>query len=358
MEQKREYAALDIAKWIAALLVVSIHVPPFLSVGGWSHFIAMQIVARFAVPFFFLTSGFLFFSKIDFSNMEKRGNKRRILHDVRHLLSIYLIWSALYLPTRLIGVRFTAETFMWETKVLVRDFLFAGIASHLWYLTATVVAIGMVFLLLKKTKITTVLMISAFFYLLGLLGDSYSFLIKGIPPLENALQIYYRLFVTTNNGIFFGFFFVSIGAYVAHKKTLPDKHTCGVFFSFFSIALVLEASGVRLFSGGFQAFSIYVNRWIFLVPAVTFLFLLLLQVNVCVTEKTYCLRLESLVIYLIHPLISYALGFILPLFQIGTIQQNSLPYFILVILIAQLFAMAVSSHIKKPRFFQFLFMGK
>lgn len=358
MEQKREYAALDIAKWIAALLVVSIHAPPFLSVGGWSNFIAMQIIARFAVPFFFLTSSFLFFSKIDTTDMGKKENKRRILHDVRHLLKIYLIWSVLYLPTRLIGVRFTTETFVWQTKVLVRDFLFAGIASHLWYLTATVVAISLVFLLLKKIKIATVLMISALFYLLGLLGDSYSFLIKGIPPLENALQIYYRLFVTTNNGIFFGFFFVSIGAYVARKKTLPDRHTCLALFSFFSIALVLEALGVRLFAGGFQASSIYVNRWIFIVPAVTFLFLFLLQVNVCATKKTRCLRLESLVIYLIHPLISYALGFILPLFQIGTIQQNSLPYFILVILIAQLFAMAVSSHIKKSRLFQFLFMAK
>ena len=64
--ERKTYYALDVAKFISAFLVVCIHTGPLLDVDATGNFILVQILARLAVPFFFVASGFLFFRKLDF----------------------------------------------------------------------------------------------------------------------------------------------------------------------------------------------------------------------------------------------------------------------------------------------------
>ena len=58
--ERKTYYALDVAKFISAFLVVCIHTGPLLDVDATGNFILVQILARLAVPFFFVASGFLF----------------------------------------------------------------------------------------------------------------------------------------------------------------------------------------------------------------------------------------------------------------------------------------------------------
>ena len=58
---KRQYASIDIARYVSALLVVCIHTFPFLEISETFNTYFIHTVCRLAVPFFFTTSGFFFF---------------------------------------------------------------------------------------------------------------------------------------------------------------------------------------------------------------------------------------------------------------------------------------------------------
>ena len=65
---KRQYASIDIARYVSALLVVCIHTFPFLEISETFNTYFIHTVCRLAVPFFFTTSGFFFFRNYDSEN--------------------------------------------------------------------------------------------------------------------------------------------------------------------------------------------------------------------------------------------------------------------------------------------------
>ena len=58
VEGKKEFGGIDCFKVIAALLVVAIHTSPLTCFGGNADFVLTRILARTAVPFFFMVSGY------------------------------------------------------------------------------------------------------------------------------------------------------------------------------------------------------------------------------------------------------------------------------------------------------------
>lgn len=56
MSQKQKSGGLDIFRIIAALLVISIHTSPFSGISENLDFFVTRIVARVAVPFFFMVT--------------------------------------------------------------------------------------------------------------------------------------------------------------------------------------------------------------------------------------------------------------------------------------------------------------
>ena len=63
MDKNKSYAGIDFFRVIAALLIISIHTSPLASFSQMGDFILTRIVARVAVPFFFMTSGFFLISR-------------------------------------------------------------------------------------------------------------------------------------------------------------------------------------------------------------------------------------------------------------------------------------------------------
>ena len=64
MSTNQNYNILDITKFFMALLVVCIHIK-ILPNNEYVSLIFTNVIARVAVPFFFVCSGFLFFKKQD-----------------------------------------------------------------------------------------------------------------------------------------------------------------------------------------------------------------------------------------------------------------------------------------------------
>lgn len=97
--KKKNYAAIDVAKYVSALLVVCIHTYPLYDLSPAANTFLIQAICRFAVPFFFVVSAFLFFSKIDpAAGMHDALNLGMLKHYLRRLALLYGAWSVIYLP--------------------------------------------------------------------------------------------------------------------------------------------------------------------------------------------------------------------------------------------------------------------
>lgn len=127
---KRQYASIDIARYVSALLVVCIHTFPFLEISETFNTYFIHTVCRLAVPFFFTTSGFFFFRNYDSENEDL--NETRLKKALIRLFRIYLIWTIIYLPYTIFDYTHTG----FQIKYLftyVRDFFLNGSYYHLWF---------------------------------------------------------------------------------------------------------------------------------------------------------------------------------------------------------------------------------
>ena len=58
MQKQKNYVWLDRFRLIAALLVIAIHTSPLASFSGEADFFLTRVLARIAVPFFLMVTGF------------------------------------------------------------------------------------------------------------------------------------------------------------------------------------------------------------------------------------------------------------------------------------------------------------
>ena len=178
MMGKKKYGAIDIAKYVSALLVVCIHTFPFYEVSVRLNAYWIQTVCRLAVPFFFVSSGFFFFRKWDKNHPE--ANQEALSRYEKRLGKIYLIWTIIYLPYTIwdytrAGFRF------YHIFAYLRDLLLNGSYYHLWFLPAL------------------------------------------IPYVSFLFSFFTKLLVTARNGIFFGPIFVGMGLLLARSHRLSHR---------------------------------------------------------------------------------------------------------------------------------------
>ena len=67
MTKNESYSGIDYFRFIAALLIVAIHTSPLSSFSAMGDFIFTRIIARVAVPFFLVTSGFFLISRYSYN---------------------------------------------------------------------------------------------------------------------------------------------------------------------------------------------------------------------------------------------------------------------------------------------------
>lgn len=118
------YNAIDLLKFICSILVVIIHVPLFGSYENLNtlDFVLTTYVCRLAVPFFFISSGFLIFRKMAISNINYTAIKRYIYK----ILYLYILWSIIYFPVLLNSYLSNGISFFKFVIVIIRNFMISG----------------------------------------------------------------------------------------------------------------------------------------------------------------------------------------------------------------------------------------
>lgn len=187
---KTYYSGIDITKFICAIMVVAIHTQPFINFSWLDR--GPGIVTRLAVPFFFVCTGFFLFDDI----VDSPKIKKYLLR----ILLLYVIWSIVYLP------------FNWPIDDLIRTFLIEGVSGHLWYLPALLFSIVLILILDRIISVKAILLLSSIVYLLGVFLSTY----KSISSLFIGERVFEIIeFIGTRNGLFYGFFYVSLGMWIS-----------------------------------------------------------------------------------------------------------------------------------------------
>ena len=137
----------DLFKWAAALFVLLLHVPFPGDVGG-----TVRMFARWAVPFFFMVSGYFTYGAV------QRQDAGRLLRRMRRLLRIfvpaagfYALWCCFLLSDKTPAAFFKSHYAM---RNVVSFFLLNNTQSkpHLWFIPALIYCYGVVLLLMKMHR--------------------------------------------------------------------------------------------------------------------------------------------------------------------------------------------------------------
>ncbi|TMT87508.1 acyltransferase [Haloterrigena sp. H1] len=209
--------SIDSVRIIAMAFVVAIHTDPFRGLGATGNMVNFLIdsVARFVVPFFFMTSGYFF----------ARKTARRELTDyftdrVTTITSLYAAGLLLSAPVFLAGTAVRAGA---ENRDIIRSsalkltefvsppaLLYYGtsVSEILWFLPALLLSLTFVSLFVRIDKTDYLVPISLVFHVIGLLGASYTMFVDIPFEIRDAL--------------FFGFFYTSLGYAIYSRDWQPD----------------------------------------------------------------------------------------------------------------------------------------
>lgn len=295
--EMKSFYGIDIVKFICAILVVSIHIAPFgnnerLSLLNYG---IQNYLARLAVPFFFVTSGFFLFRKTRYDAFDVH---LPIQYAIK-LFRLYVIWTSIYGIFIIKDILNDEKGVIHGTLIFIRNFLFTGTYIHLWYLNASIFAVLLISLLIyKKVKIKYIFISSAILYIIGLFGQTYFGLLEPLRNNEHlwgGLRIFGKIIGTTRDGLFEAFFFTGLGMLIAyvpvHIKT--KNAVCGFIISmilFFGEAIAVHHLGwIR-----------ETDMYIMLVPATFFLFYIVAHIELKSSNTYRTLRLMSSLIFYMH----------------------------------------------------------
>ncbi|MDH6307587.1 surface polysaccharide O-acyltransferase-like enzyme [Dysgonomonas sp. PFB1-18] len=209
---------LDYFRIILSLLVITLHSQPLFSEDSLTGWFISNGIARIAVPCFFIISGYFIAGRLD--------NRRELAQYLSRLLIVYIVWTAIYLPTY-IGT------------VAPRSLITFSILGyyHLWFLPALILGVLMLKAAHSFIKNDNIILLSTLIlYIAGYILESYGF--------QN------RLFC---NGIFFGYPFVAIGYYINKNRVAENIKPVYIY-------LLLIAGSVALFTQSYLDYGIEMYR--------------------------------------------------------------------------------------------------
>jgi serine/alanine racemase len=349
MRTKPNYGWLDRFRIIAALAVIAIHTSPLDTFHEGADFFLTRVLARIAVPFFFMVTGH--FVVAGFLPSGKAAPSTKSMVRFRKFLAktsmLYLFCIILYLPVGIYAGHYKDMS----VGVLLRMLFFDGTFYHLWYFPACIMGVALVYLLSRFLSLGAMTAVSAVLYAIGLLGDSYYGLVEKVPALEAFYGFLFQISSYTRNGLFLAPLFLVLGAWMAGAaqgqdgRDLSEKRLflCSLFALSFAL-MTGEAFLLRHFQ-----FQRHDSMYLLLVPVMLFLYRFLLCIPV---KSDRAFRTASTWIYVLHPaFIVVVRGIAKPLGLTGLLVDNSLVHYLAVsfLSVAAAFAMVWLQSMLKAR---------
>ena len=306
---KLNYQNLNILKYISSILIIILHLRPFLNYSNELDLAFNNIITRICVPIFFIITGY-------FVAKKEKVNENYIKEYIKKTIPLYLIWSLLYIPV-IIGtiiqylpiineyiskINITLPLLIILSIILLPIIVlialcYTGVYYHLWYFPAIIFSLIVLKKWKQKFNIKYLLIISFILLLFGATETYY-----GVLPLsiKRILSYYYNIFFTTRNFLFFGLFYVVLGYYIGTKEKAYSKYCfLKLIVSFFLLtfeAILLHDTG-RLNS----------NILLSCIPLTYYLFISAIYITNSV-KLNFQFGTYSKYYYLIHPMVIFVIS--------------------------------------------------
>lgn len=179
--------------------------------------------------------------------------------------------------------------------------MFVGSYMQLWYFPALIFSVVVISALLsKRVSLKKITVIAFFFYVMGLLTESWFGVIRplqfSVPEFWNFLKAVKMVIFTTRDGLFEGLLFVAMGAIVAFYGFKIRQRNALIGFLVTYSLMFIEALGLKCF-GFVRARDVY----LFLVPLAWFAFGLVVNQRIQSSSSIFkTLRNLSSLIFYIH----------------------------------------------------------
>lgn len=288
-ELNKKYPAIDVGKFLCALLVLFYHyftehdpVPALLEE-------ALSLYAV-AVALFMTISGFLTFNKL--KNLENKPDRWAYIYkQVLRILKIYLLWSIPYLIFTICRWDFSAITpsfVLWK----IQGWIFHTTFSTIWFLPSLAIGLLISYYVTEKFSSQAVVVLSVLMYCLGALAGTYKFAGQSIPGFDLFYEFTETWLGGSRGGIFYAFPLIMVGRLVAYKRP-TFKCLSWFILSFISTAILLaEALTLRYFAG-----NTGIDNTIMMIPVVFCILGFLITFKIPDGAYTVFLRKMSVLIF-------------------------------------------------------------
>lgn len=218
----KQYTGLDIFKLFFSVCIVAVHTYAVEPLPKILSFWITQGVFRLAVPFFFVTTGFLLGKRL---NEKDKGPDFVIVSYIKKLLPPLICVGAVNGLLELIlqylrrGTDFGELFFLWVQHMLFYPY------GAMWYVQACIVGL----LLLRSfcfkpekgaaASLNLALFCGLPLYGWALLCNNYYFVSQALG-IDKYVDLYMSIFVSARNGLFLGFLYLALGikTYEWHLK--------------------------------------------------------------------------------------------------------------------------------------------
>lgn len=178
----KRIVSVDLFRLLAILAIIALHTKPFDARPDTDYQtleILINQLARFAVPFFFIMSGYFWGRKV------REGIDPFPLSTkyIKRIFFIFVGWNLIYLlPTNfgtitVHGLLGPVKVVWWHLQELFSNpllLILEGTKEHLWFLVSLMIAIAISAVFVKRQWKSVLLVFSILLYVLGVLAKSYA----------------------------------------------------------------------------------------------------------------------------------------------------------------------------------------
>lgn len=274
--------ALDLAKILFAFVVVGMHQPP---VAGDVRIFSWLWMGRLAVPFFFITSAFLFFLR--------NPGPAQLQRYVGRMLKLYGFWFVVMLPYTIHLRCNGSESILWNVGHLLQLFVLDSTFGGSWFLMATIISIPLIYFGERLIGLRGIIAVSL---CVEMFLQAYGW--KEFLPHDvgTALTQIDKVMPGVHNSFLAAMIFVTIGLVLARYwnriERIPRRTAWGAAI----VAVALMAAWI-IYMEKSQTLN---SRTFLRVPAVTLLFIAIMRSNLTLALPYRSLRKASTVVYIVH----------------------------------------------------------
>lgn len=269
---------IDLAKLIAALLVVAIHTALFVDVDSNLYFVFNELLCRLAVPFFAICTGYY----LSVNKVKRQWVK---------LVGIYLLWTILYFL--LLVPNWISTGWMSVNNCLgyCKSAFLSGSYFHLWYLLYVIYALPVFWVGKKYLETWGCFILALFLWTVNAWAYGYHEIMPSVGEKTNLL-INSGYAITQAQ---FCMLPLLLAGSVLQQVKMPNATICGITTVAMLTGLYLEGTYVKSLR------QTEVSYIFMILPTAIALFALLQNIHWNPKHSSKLLRC-SLIIYCVHPM--------------------------------------------------------